>query len=130
MDRMDEAIDDFVKRMLPTMCKWLSIRFLIFHRLMEDVSSFYWYEESLNNPLAWHRRWLDSVGLKLPDAVVEATVDAAMNGHFGFPTKGKDQHDQEGHMDHVSAETLASMDSVLRLWLIPELQHRFGLSPS
>lgn len=104
---------------------------------MEDRSTFFWYDEAMDDPLAWHNQWLNSVGLVLPNTVVEAITTAAVQHEFGFPTKGVDAHPgakvatatKRLYKDEVTPETLAFMDATLRRWLPPPLLAKFDAPP-
>lgn len=102
---------------------------------MTEQSTFFWYDEAMEDPLAWHHEWLAAVGLQLPNHVVEATVQAALAHEFDFPTKGVDPHPGEhkaasvkrSYREEVEAHTLVYMDTVLRQWLPPPLLAKFNV---
>lgn len=102
---------------------------------MTKQSTFFWYDDAMEDPLAWHHQWLAAAGLQLPHNVVEATVQAALRHEFGFPTKGVDPHPgghnttsvRRPYRDEVTPQTLEFMDSVLRQWLPPALLAKFNV---
>lgn len=85
------------------------------------------------DPLAWHYRWLASVGLQMPAEVVKGAASAAARHDFIFPSKGVDEHpggnasERRSYRDEISAVTLAGFDDVLRTWLPPVLLARLGV---
>lgn len=128
--KKDGAVDKFVTKMLPTMCHWLTVRHFLFEGILADRSTVFWYEDALEDPLKWHTRWYESVGLLLPAYVIEAVSDAAADvtkvalmPHPGgaAPVLGR------SYKDDLREETLAHVDEVLRAWLPPVYLTRLGL---
>ena len=131
-------VDAFVVRELPIMCQWLALRYILFIGTLRDQSMEFWYKDAMADPLAWHYEWFYSLGLQLPFRVVEATARAAVADDIDFTHKGIERHPGEKSSrvegirlfeNEVSSETLALVDSVLRVWLPPVLLERFGVVP-
>lgn len=133
-----ETVDDYVNRMLPILCQWVGIRYIVFQERLKEQSEIFFYSEALADPLAWHHQFLQWVGLQLPDPLIEAAADAAVRHTFSFDTKGgMDKHPgslalqsantTRSYRDDLAQETLDGMDDVLRTWLPPPLLEKFGL---
>lgn len=131
------SADEFVLALLPTVCQWVSIRYLLFSELLVNTSKMFWYDDAKANPMEWHQQLLSFVGLRVPDGVVSMAADAAeQGGHIlGFPSKGVDKH--EGGLkatedrlstDEVTATTLKKMDAVLRLWFPAAVLKQLGVA--
>lgn len=121
--------DDYVMALLPHICQWLSVRQIVFNEFMSKQSTIFWYDDIVENPRKFHIRWLESVGLRLPDSVLDEAVDAALRRDFQFNTKGIDAHLGgeaavlgRSWKDEIRLDTLGNMNEVLRVWLSPELQ--------
>lgn len=131
------TLEDFVEKELPLMCQWVAIRYILFSGLLPHQSVEFWYDDALDNPLEWHYRWYDAVGLQLPFHVVQAAADAAAAEDFGFQFKQIDKHPggqvgaEEGvrrFEDEVSKETLEVADAIMRKWLPPVLLAKLGIA--
>lgn len=137
------TLDQFVAGVLPLMCQWVAIRHIIFEGIMSGKSTTFWYSDALADPVGWHYRWLDSVGLHLPAPVVRASADAALTHNFGFRAKNPDAHPVEGELpestpraelkvrrfeEEVAPELVAIADKSLRTWLPPVLVAKLNLS--
>lgn len=132
-----DSVDDYVLALLPTMTKWISVRYLLFVELSPpDTYSLSWYNDSLADPVRWHQGFLSSVGIRLPELEVMEQANAASKGGamFGVHSKGVDQHadgsrEREGRSfeNELRATTVIEMDKVLRLWLPPALLEKLGL---
>lgn len=77
-----KELEDYVSRMLPTVCQWVALRYILFAGLMSDQSTLFWYDEAKADPVAWHNDWLDFVGLRLPPSVVEVRVKQRVTSWF------------------------------------------------
>lgn len=132
------TVDEFVMETLPTLCQWLTIRYLLFAGAMAEQSTLFWYTDTLANPTSWHSDWLNSVGVHLPAPVVEEMASAATNGEFGFTTQGKNEHPGEVSVEpetnddvqeeslptwktEISPELMGRIDDIMRQWLPPAL---------
>lgn len=124
------SVEQFVERALPIMTQWLAVRHKLFGETVSDRSALFWYTDAVDNPAAFHRLFLDSVGLQVPPSVIETAVDAALTNDFAFKTKKIDTHPGEEKQvgsksrrfeDEVGQELLASAERTLRTWLPPEL---------
>lgn len=131
-----ESVDLYALRMLPTICRFVHIRYLVLLERMADQTVAFMYEESLADPLEWHRRWLLSVGLDLPEAVVQRATDIALNGDYEFAAKGRDKHPggvqttpSRSYETEVGPEVRAQLDDICRRWLPPVLLEKFGVPP-
>lgn len=121
---------------LPTLCQWLTIRYLLFAGAMAEQSTLFWYTDTLADPTKWHFDWLASVGVHLPVPVVEEMASAATNREFGFSTRGKNEHPGEGSAEpgendegellpawkrEISPELMDRIDDIMHQWLPPVL---------
>lgn len=129
-----EGVDKFAVRMLPTICRFVHIRYLVLLERMGDKTVEFMYDQSLADPLEWHRRWLSSVGLNLPDSVVRHATDTALSGDYKFAAKGRDKHPggvktmpSRSYETEVGPEVRAKLDDICRLWLPPVLLEKFGV---
>lgn len=126
-----ETLDEFVLAMVPVLCQWLALRYLLFTEIMGPQSTVFWYDDSLDDAFQWHSEWVASVGLRLPAPVVEVMADAALREDFDFATKGKNRHPgvaeveqlEEKHtptwQEVLQPETLVALDAIARNWLPP-----------
>jgi len=130
------TLREYVPKILPGICKWISIRYVLFAGLLQH-STVFWYDESVASPHAWHRRFLDSVGLHVPTPLVERAVEAALRGDFAFNTKRMDTHFESNKADIVVGRTwedevdpdlIPELDAILRLWLAPVVLAKLGVS--
>lgn len=131
-----ESIDDFVIRMMPTICRYIHIRYLLLSRRMRDRTTEFFYDESWADPLGWHRSFMSLVGLSPLDSIVEQAADTAIRRDFGFKSAGADAHPggaaavkTRTWTDEVSASLKDRMDEMYRLWLPPALVKTLGTSP-
>lgn len=129
-----ESVERYAVRMLPTICRFVHIRYLVLLERMADRTVEFMYEESLADPLEWHRGWLSSVGLNLPDSIVRRATDTALSGNFEFAAKGRDKHPggvnttpSRSYETEVGPEIRAKLDDICRLWLPPVLLEKFGI---
>lgn len=134
------SVDEYVIRMMPIFCQWVTIRYLLHtgHSVRES-STLFWYEDGPARPLKWHRDWLRFVGIHLPGSVVANATDAATRHNFSFKTKGGlDEHPgarkkaakdaaRRSYEDELRPETLEVLDDALRKWLHPTLLEKFGV---
>lgn len=132
--RAEVPIDHFVSRMFPVICKWMTVRFHVFTVLMRGQSTFFWYEDAMDDPYTWHKLWLTSVGLTLPASFVRTVTDKALSADFNFYAKGVDEHpggreafSERRYQDEIHVDTLASMELVMRTWLQPQLLEKLGI---
>jgi len=130
------SVDKFVKDMLPTVTQWVSLRFLLFNRMIKKRSSIFWYNDALDDPNQWHKQFMKFTGLNMPDKIVKDSADVSTGGsepgkmgvnvHLG----GGDAKLTRTYRDEVTPETLLMMDDVLRKWLPPFLLSRFDVDVS
>lgn len=133
----ETSVDVFVINMLPTVCQWVSLRFLLFEQILKTQSSLFWYSDAFADSEQWHEHFLQFVGLNMPHDVVKAAANTATDGgeipgmhrtgvnvHLG----GAEAELSRTYQDEITAETLAGMDDVLRVWLPPILLTRLGVA--
>eukprot|EP00752_Nemacystus_decipiens_P012793 g11328.t1 len=132
--RRGESVDRFAVRMLPTICRFVHLRWLLLHERMADRTVEFMYDESLADPLGWHQRWLSSVGLTPPKSVVEKATNTAVRKEYGFTGKGVDTHPGGKEAtparrwdDEISAEVVEQLNDICRVWLPPALLEKFGV---
>lgn len=133
-----QTVDGYFIENLATVCKWVSVRYLLFAEKLADRSEVFWYNDAVDNPVDWHTRYLSFVGIRLPrDEVTGAALVAGeVGGILGFPSKGLDKYlggeeqvAARSYRDELSQASLAGMDDVLRVWLPPAVLEILGLSP-
>ena len=134
--RAGESVESFALRMLPTICGFVHLRYLLLLEAMPDNTVEFIYDDSLRCPSEWHKRMMSSVGIALPWTVLRNATDAAVRNEFGFMTKGIDTHPggkpvgpARSFEDEISAEVKARLDDICRVWLPPVLLEKFGIAP-
>lgn len=132
--RLEQSVDDFVSRHLATLCKWLTIRSIVFEGYAPQNSTIFWYEDVVADPMRFHNQWLESVGLNLPERVIKKAVEAALRGEFAFKSVGIDAHAGQSMDLHkrtfettLRNDTLVEAESILRTWLPPHFLARLGI---
>lgn len=125
--------ETYIKALLPPICAWLAAREILFAGTLSTSSTIYWFEDTLAEPLAFHQRWLESIGLHLPAEVVRAAKDAALRRDFEFFSKGIDEHPggEEANSgrswkDEISPDLVSGMNRIVALWLPPTLQAKLA----
>ena len=125
------TLDEFTLAMVPVLCQWLTVRYLLFSAILAPKSTLFWYDDAFLDSHKWHYEWLASVGVHLPEPVVEEMADAALRDDFDFNTSGKNDHPGvveevkigETHRrtwrDLLRPETLEGLDVIVRQWLPP-----------
>lgn len=63
---MTHSVDESVLFSLSTVCRWTTIRHILFDGMMPDRSEVFWYVDALGHPEDWHYRWSHMAGLTLP----------------------------------------------------------------
>lgn len=131
------TLEAFINRELPMLCQWLTVRHILFGRLLPGQSVSFWYDDAMTDPLSWHLRWFDSVGLQLPAYVVDATARAAAENDLGVRHKEMDPHPNKDGVsdatsvrrfeDEVGPDVLEAADAVLRVWLPPVILNKLGV---
>lgn len=133
------TLDEFVLEMVPILCQWVALRYLLFSTILEQQSIILWYEDALLDAHRWHYEWVASVGLHLPDAVIEAMADAALREDFDFETEGKNEHPGVNTTSKGGAsqrpvwnnmlrpETLVALDLIARKWLPPVILAKLNI---
>lgn len=131
------SVDEFVIEMLPTICQWVSLRYLVFGEIIKAQSSLFWYDDAFGDTEQWHRQFLEFVGLDMPFHVVKQSSNAAQDGggesgvkmtEINIHVGGQEASPSRSYKDEITAETLAGMDDVLRIWLPPVLLERLGVA--
>lgn len=129
-------LEEWSLKILPHICIWVTIRYHIFTEALADKSTVFWYHEAVADPLDWHRRFLESVGLYLPTSLVKTAKDAALRVEFPFNHKGMDRHSETSLAEvdprrcweeEVGAETADTMTKIARVWLPPTLLAKLGI---
>ena len=126
--------DDFFLAFLPPVCKWMSIRYLLFNELLADRSSIFWYNDAVENPNVWFSQFFSLAGLNVPPAVLYETVHAHEEGGntLGFRIQALDDHPNgttsRSYRDEISPEAVKEVDDILRLWLPPAYLDKLGVS--
>ena len=133
---LGESIDDFVMRMMPTICRYIHIRYLLLSGQMRDRTTEFLYDESWADPLGWHRGFLSLIGLSPLDSIIGKAADTAIRRDFGFKSPGVNAHPggaaaakTRTWKDEVSAGLQDRMDEMCRLWLPPALMETLGIVP-
>lgn len=133
----DGGVDHYVTKMFPILCQWLAIRYVLFEELMASQSTVFWYSDALADPISWHERFFEMVGLRVPALLVNETADDAVNERFDVKVIGRDQHpggaeprSDRRYQDELQPETLESFEATMQRWLPPEFLDRFGISSS
>ena len=134
------TLDEFVLVMVPVLCQWLTLRYLLFTEVMGPQSTIFWYDDGLNDAVTWHKEWVASAGVHLPMTAVEVMADAALREDFAFDTKGKNTHpgettttkkkeetDSPTWQEVLSPETLMDVDVIARKWLPPAILAKLSL---
>ena len=128
------SMDHFFLETLPTLSKWLGVRFLLFVELIGDQSSVFWYDDATSNPAGWFSQFFSFAGLNTPPAVLDETIHAHDEGGFdlGFRVQRLDDHPNgtvsRSYKDEVSADIIEEIDDILRQWLPPAFLIRIGVS--
>lgn len=121
---------------MPTICRYVHIRYLHLLGQMGDRTALFLYDESWTNPVGWHRYFMSFIGFSPPGSVVDKAADTAIRRQFGFNSPGANVH-QGGATavktrtwkDEVSASLQDRMDEICRLWLPPVLLEILGILP-
>lgn len=85
------SVDNYFQRVLPAICRWSNVRYLLFTQILGSRSILFWFEDLLVvDPVDFHGRLLSFAGLKLPlETVVNlARLASSGEGLHGFPVKG------------------------------------------
>ncbi len=132
--RPGESVEDYALRMLPTVCRFVHLRYQLLQEQMPDRTVEFLYDESFADPLGWHQRWLSFVGLTPPESVAQEATDTAQRREFGFTVKGIDKHpggkeatQRKSWEDEISAEVVGQMYEICLVWLPPVLLEKFGI---
>lgn len=133
---INQTLDEAVLDILESVCRWTTIRDMVFNGYLSHNSTIFWYEDAQANPLEWHYRWTHMAGLLLPATWVENISELAANGTWSPLTIDINEHPgglppspNRTWQQEVSPEKRNDMDGVLRQWLSPVLLARFGVSP-
>ena len=135
-------IDQFTLEMVPVLCQWITVRYLLFTAILGTKSTLFWYDDAFQDAHGWHHEWLASVGLHLPEPDVKDMADKALREEFPFDTKGKNDHpgvpeeepqDQQEEVNRptwreiLRPETLLALDDIARQWLPPAVLVRLNI---
>lgn len=120
-----ETVDEHVLRMFPIFCQWVTIRLYLFEGFLSSQSTSFWLHESLEEPLAWHERLLDMVGLHLPAPGVHAACVATTEDNIRFRMKGGDKHpggdspSNRSYGDEIKGSSRELLDVTVLQWVPP-----------
>ncbi|CAN0128844.1 unnamed protein product [Scytosiphon promiscuus] len=127
----NHTLDETVKKILPQVSHLTALRHILFDGIVADRSEIFWYEDALEDPLDWHRRWMSLAGLLLPKAWTEHMVASVGTGKWATKINphpgGKEVSVNRTWTDEVSPEIREEMDAILRIWLPGVLLARFGV---
>lgn len=133
--KIGESVESFALRMLPTICGYVHLRYLLLSEAMPDKTVEFVYDESLMCPFGWHKRFLSLLGLAPPLPVIRNATDSALRNSFEFMSKGIDTHPggtavgpTRSFEDEISAEVKGRLDDLCRIWLPPVLLEKFGIA--
>lgn len=127
------TLDEFVVAMAPVLCQWVALRYILFSAVLQEKSTVFWYCDAFLDAHRWHYEWMASVGVHLPEPVVEEMAEAALREYFDFDTMGKNDHPGVATVDEqqdaprptwqelLKPETLVELDVIARKWLPPAL---------
>jgi len=90
--RPGESVEGYALRLLPTICRFVHLRYQLLQEKLLDRTVEFLYDESFGDPSGWHRRWLSFVGFTPPDSVAQEATDLSQRREFGFTAKGIDKH--------------------------------------
>lgn len=128
----NESVGSFAVRMLPTICRFIHLRWLLLEEQMADKTVEFIYDDSLADPFGWHQRWLSSVGITPPKSVVQEATDAAVREEYGFTGKGIDKHPGGKEAKPIrrwqnEVRVAKQLTDICRVWLPPVLLEKFGI---
>ncbi|CAM9579189.1 unnamed protein product [Scytosiphon promiscuus] len=130
------TVDEVTLESLPIVSQWVALRHILFDGLMANSSATFWYEDAQEDPLAWHFRWTEFAGLRLPTSWVEHISSLRLEGPWVEKTLGVNPHpggtevsEARTWKDEVSPEIVDEMNSIVRTWLPPVLLARLGVPP-
>lgn len=133
---LNQTLDESMLEILASVCRWTTVRHIIFSGFLSESSTVFWYEDAKADPLEWHYRWTHMAGLRLPTSWVEDIAGLSGKGAWSAMTMGVNPHPggrnasvDRTWKDEVSPEIWDDMDDVLRRWLPPALLARFGVPP-
>lgn len=127
------TLENFILKELPIMCQWLTIRYMLFSGLHYEKSEEFWYSEARNDPMEWHYKWLNFVGLQIPSSEVNFIKNRAIKNEFVFTYKKVDIHPGQkdnttrNFEDEISSEMFEISNGILRQWLPPVILAKLGL---
>ena len=132
--RTNEGLEQYVRRMLPTICQNVYLRYAVLLEKMPESTQVFEYNDAEENRFEWHKRWVKFVGLNVTESVVLEASDNSSRHQHVFAEKGVDKHpggnstaSGRSFKDEVSDELAAEMDRVARVWLPPDLLEKFGI---
>lgn len=133
-DVIEDNLEQYITKILPRICMWTSIRYMLFTGTLAKQSTVFWYHDAITDPLDWHHRFLGSIGLHLPISVIRSATNAALHEDFAFNFKPRDSHLKEEESrssnkvevvesrsweDEVGEDMVEVMNRVARVWLPP-----------
>lgn len=130
------TLDAHFQQYLPLICRWTTVRYLLFTEFLADQSQMFFFEDLEVDPYDWYGRFMHFVGLNMPSEVFFgiARIASGEGEMFGVHRKGKDEHPgsiaqepSRTFRDELGPESLAMMDDVMRALLPPVLLRRYGV---
>lgn len=133
-----ETVDEFVLSAFPVVCQWMMLRYILFGGTMFDQRTIsFWYQDTLTDPVSWHRQLHNFVGLQLPESVAKAVSNATMQRQASFRWNRISKHHggfeatrKRSYVNEIKAETSLRLDEMLVSCTPPALRSRFNISES
>ncbi|CAN0459262.1 unnamed protein product [Hapterophycus canaliculatus] len=129
----NHTLEETVMKILPQVCLFTTLRHILFDGIVPDRSEIFWYDDALDDPLDWHRRWMSLAGLLLPKPWTEGIAASVGTGKWSTKVNrhpgGAEASLSRTWRDEVSPDILEDMDAILRTWLPGVLLARFDVPP-
>lgn len=127
-------INTFFLAHLAAVTKWISVRYMVFSELLpQNQTEIFFFEDAISDPVEWHRRFYTFAGINLPPPLVHRAAEIAQNGRgshndtsLALEQTALTVNGDRSFRNELKPDTLAFMDSVLRIWLPNELLEKFG----
>ena len=73
-----KSVDHFFINHLDPIVQWISLRYQLFTQIAPERAEVFWYEDAIADPIEWHGRYYNFVGLRPPPRIcLLYTSDAA-----------------------------------------------------
>lgn len=127
-------INTFFVAHLPAVTKWISVRYMVYTEMLpQNQTEIFFFEDAISDPVDWHRRFYSFAGLNLPPPMVHRAAEIAQNGRgssndtsLASEEAALIANSDRSFRDELKPDTLAYMESVLRIWLPSELLEKFS----